>query len=178
MPGSGKGTCTDYLANHLPVIHFGSIVVDEVKRRELEVNEANEKIVREELRQQHGPAAVSILAQTKVDEMTAENEIVVIDGLYSWEEYKEYEQKYGDKLTVIAVFTPRKARYQRLTNREYRPLTIEQAQRRDVAEIENLNKGGPIARADYTLVNSDTPEHLISELTQLLNQELDIAIGK
>ena len=96
MPGSGKGTCTDYLANHLPVIHFGSIVVDEVKRRELEVNEANEKIVREELRQQHGPAAVSILAQTKVDEMTAENEIVVIDGLYSWEEYKEYEQKYGD----------------------------------------------------------------------------------
>ena len=39
-------------------------------------------------------------------------------------------------------------------------LTPKQANERDHAEIENLEKGGPIAMADYTIVNEFTLDQL------------------
>ena len=45
-------------------------------------------------------------------------------------------------------------RKQRLSSREVRPLTPEQVDSRDKAEIENLEKGGPIAKADYFILNN------------------------
>ena len=176
MPGSGKGTCTNYLDRFFPVVHFGQMVINEVKNRHLEVNEANEKSVREDLRQQYGPAAIASLAADSINELSDQYEIVVIDGLYSWSEYQLFAEKYGDKLTVIGVFTPRRLRYQRLAERTYRPLTQAEASTRDIAEIENLDKGGPIARADYMLVNTSTPERLQQELTELLDHELGIKL--
>jgi dephospho-CoA kinase len=61
-------------------------------------------------------------------------------------------------------------RHERLTTRTERPLTKEQANARDYAEIETIEKGGPIANADYTIVNE-------SDLTNLLNQ-LDSTVEK
>ena len=174
MAGSGKGTCSDYLEQNYPVVHFGKMVVEEVEKRELEINETNERLVREDLRRQHGPTVMAILAEQRIAELSPPHDIIIIDGLYSWDEYKFFEQKYGDRFTVIAVFTPRRDRYERLTKRDYRSLSEEEAKARDVAEIENLGKGGPIARADYTLVNTDTPEALQQRLAELLETELGI----
>lgn len=174
MAGSGKGTCSDYLEQNYPVVHFGKMVVEEVEKRGLEINEANERIVREDLRKQHGPTVMAMLAEQRIAELSPFHDIVIIDGLYSWDEYKFFEQKYDDRFTVIAVFTPRKDRYERLTRRGYRSLNEEEAKARDVAEIENLGKGGPIARADYTLVNTDTPTALQENLVDLLRTELGI----
>jgi hypothetical protein len=41
-----------------------------------------------------------------------------------------------------------------------RPLTAGQASSRDRSEIENINKGGPIAMADFTIINEATLEEL------------------
>jgi dephospho-CoA kinase len=49
-----------------------------------------------------------------------------------------------------------------------RPLSHEEAEARDFAEIENLEKGGPIAMADFTLQNDETMEKLHSEIDKLL----------
>ena len=43
---------------------------------------------------------------------------------------------------------------------------------RDTREIERLEKGGPIAMADYTLLNAGTPARLLAQLDELL-RELD-----
>jgi dephospho-CoA kinase len=51
-------------------------------------------------------------------------------------------------------------RYPRLAGRPVRPLTAEEAASRDKSEIENLNKGGPIAMADYVIPN----EHNLDDL--------------
>lgn len=50
MPGAGKGTCTDYIAQKydLPLLHFGNIMYEEVARRGLD-NVADEKFVREDM---------------------------------------------------------------------------------------------------------------------------------
>jgi dephospho-CoA kinase len=49
-----------------------------------------------------------------------------------------------------------------------RPLTEEQASARDYAEIENVNKGGPIAMADFTISNSSTLQSLIQQAENII----------
>ena len=177
MPGSGKGTCTDYLdSKGYPVVHFGQMIVEEVEARGQEVNEQNERVVREELREKEGKDVFAKrVAQRCAEHIADGHETVVIDGLYSWTEQKALREKFGTDLLLIAVYTPKKLRYERVATREYRPLTNEEAESRDIAEIENLEKGGPIAFADHLLHNTDTPEHLKAEVDELF-AELEIEI--
>lgn len=174
MPGSGKGTCTTYLAEtyHVPIIHFGNMVYEEVQRRGLD-NVRDEKFVREDMRKQDGPAVLAKHVARKAQEAIAAGaSIVVLDGLYSWSEYKYLREVFGSNLTIIAVAAPRALRYRRVTERKdsYRQYTAEQVEARDIAEIENLEKGGPIAFADYTLVNDGTPEQLLAQLEDTLKK--------
>jgi len=68
------------------------------------------------------------------------------------------KNKYGDKLIVVAVYASPKTRYHRLSKRKIRPLTHEEAQTRDISQIENLHTGGPIAMADFTIINESSIE--------------------
>jgi len=49
-----------------------------------------------------------------------------------------------------------------------RLLRAAEAEERDFREIERIEKGGPIAIADYTLVNDDSVDKLLAELDALL----------
>ncbi len=79
---------------------------------------------------------------------------------------------------VIAVFASPKLRYERLANRNWdykkdinmvnRPATIESARSRDFAEIENIEKGGPIAYADYTILNTKDIDFIYNQLNEIL----------
>jgi dephospho-CoA kinase len=172
MCGSGKSVAGERLEQLGFVrVYFGGLTIDEVKRRGLAVNEKNERAVREELRRTHGMGAFALLSLPKIEALRQERKRVLIDGLYSFSEYKILQQKYGDSLLVIAVFTPRALRYERLARREERPLTMEEAVSRDHAEIENIEKGGPIALADYTIVNNGSRENLVGQLDRILRDE-------
>lgn len=173
MPGAGKGLCVEYLEKKgWPSVYFGGITVDEVKRRGLEVNEANEKVVREQLRATYG---LSVMADRTIKKITAlqakGHDVVVADGLYTWTEYKTFKQKYGDDAIIIAVVAPRRVRHMRLKNRPVRPLTEEQVTAREYAEIENIEKGGPIANADYTILNNSTTDAAYKQLETILASE-------
>ena len=156
MPGAGKSEVARVFEQSGYVrIRFGDITDEEVARRSLPLNEANERLVREQLRQEHGMAAYAILNLPKI-EKTLPKANVVIDGLYSWEEYLFLKSKFSDNIYVVAVWASPKTRYRRLTGRNKRPLTIAEAAARDKAEIENVNKGGPIAMADFTITNESS----------------------
>lgn len=170
MPGAGKSTCVDYLtAEGVPSVYFGGVVVDETQRRFGKVNEALEKQVREELRAKEGKGAVATRIITKIEDLVAKGHTrIVADGLYSWTEYKIFKERWGDNAIIVAVSAPRHLRHQRLANRPVRPFTEEEATAREYAEIENLEKGGPIANADYTLTNATTAEELLTQLQTVL----------
>jgi hypothetical protein len=51
-----------------------------------------------------------------------------------------------------------------------RRLTPGQARKRDYAEIENIEKGGPIAMADFTVVNEYSLEYLQSWIRELASE--------
>ena len=67
----------------------------------------------------------------------------------------------------MAIVAPKRLRHHRLTTRSVRPLTVEEASSRDWAEIENLEKGGPIAIADYYVHNDGTIDNLHQQLDQI-----------
>jgi dephospho-CoA kinase len=170
MPGSGKSLVSSYLrAKGFPTIRFGEIIVNEVVNRGWEVNPKNEQTVREDLRRQLGMDACVQLTLEAIRGHMAEQQTLIIDGLYSFSEYKTLNEEFGDKLIVIAIFTPKALRYQRLAARAERPLTREEAVERDYMEIERIEKGGPIAMADFTLINDGTQEKLIQEVDNLLD---------
>src|ERR1700678_3130789 len=88
MPGAGKSSCVTYLEQKgIPSVYFGGITVDELKARGLEVNETNEKLVREEIRTKEGKGAYAQRIIAKIDELAQQGHTkVVADGLYSWSE--------------------------------------------------------------------------------------------
>jgi dephospho-CoA kinase len=95
---------------------------------------------------------------------------VVIDGLYSWEEYLLLKDYYGDGLYVVAVYASPRTRRARLSRRPERSLKPEEAASRDRAEIEKTNKGGPIAVADFTIINESSVENLRNEVNEVISK--------
>jgi dephospho-CoA kinase len=178
MPGAGKTTVADEFVKHnFAYLRFGQIVIDKIKELGLQVNEENEKKIRENLRKKYGMGAFAILNIPKIDELLEKSDVVV-DGLYSWSEYKIMKERYGERMYVVAVFAPPKLRYERLTQRKvendkdvrFRSLTEEEAKARDFAEIENLEKGGPIAMADFTILNLGTLEELKENTRKIIKE--------
>lgn len=168
MPGAGKSVVVEHLSGKgWIVVHFGGITVRELEMRGLVVNETNERTIREELRRTHGMEAFAKLSLGEIQRGLSKGP-TVIDGLYSWSEYKFLRNRLSKRLCIIAIFTPKQMRYQRLMSRNIRPLSYEEAEARDFAEIENLEKGGPIAMADYTIQNGESLEKLYLEIDDLL----------
>lgn len=169
MTGSGKSRASDYFKKKgYPVIRFGDAVEKEVKSRGLEVNEPNERIVREDLRE-HGKnmGALAQLMEPLIETALTSHDVVVLDGLYSESERRYLVKKYPF-ITIIAIYSPPRLRYQRLSQRGVRPLTENEAQGRDIAEIDNMEKAGPIAMADYTVLNTKDEQFFTNQLEQII----------
>ncbi len=171
LPGAGKTIAVEYAMKKLgwPKVYFGDVTMDELKKRGLEVNEVNERAVREEIRATHGMAAYAILSLPKIKECLESAPGVFLESLYSWEEYLTIKKEFGDDFKVIAIYASPLTRIARLKNRPIRPLTAEEVISRDYAQIENLHQAGPIARAEYTIVNEGTPEDFYTALDAILS---------
>lgn len=180
MTGSGKSTAAECLvARGWRHIRFGQVTIDRLKEEGREVNPENEKEMRERLRRDHGMGVFARLSLPAIEEGLKHGH-VVIDGLYSWSEHKILKDAYGERIHVVAVASSPKTRYSRLESRVHdalndpqyrmRPLTADQAQRRDHAEIENIEKGGPIAMADFTVVNESAPQDMIDAVLEYVDR--------
>lgn len=169
MTGAGKSEVARILEKHgFRRVRFGDITEEELKRRGLPPNERNERHIREQLRKKHGMAAYAKLNLPRIDNLLQSSN-VVIDGLYSWEEYTLLKERYGDQFRVLAVWASPATRYKRLIDRTERPLTLEEATSRDKSEIENINKAGPIAMADFTIINEASPKELERETKRFIS---------
>ncbi|MDO8567791.1 MAG: AAA family ATPase [Dehalococcoidales bacterium] len=170
MAGSGKSEVAKiFEQSGFAKVRFGDITDEEVKKRGLELNEKNERFVRESLRQEHGMAAYAKLNLPRIDAARQQSD-VVCDGLYSWEEFLLFKEYYKDEFQTIAVWASPKTRYARLTSRARRRLTVEEAASRDRSEIENVNKGGPIAMADFIIINESSLDDLRRKVKGLIDR--------
>lgn len=179
--GAGKSVVADYFTKKgYQFVRFGQIVLDEVKKKGIKPNEKNERKIREDVRKQYGMGAMAILNLPKFKKLIKKGNIIG-DGIYSFDEYKILKKEFGEKLIIIAVFAPPELRYERISKRimlksdtdlRNRPFTKKEAKERDFAEIENLDKGGPIAMANYTILNTKNINYLIDQ-TENIYKELE-----
>ncbi len=170
MAGAGKSEVARvFEENGYIKIRFGDVTDEEIKKRGLVQNEKNERYIRELLREKKNMDIYARLNLPKIESALKQSD-VVIDGLYSWEEYKFLKDYYKDNLHMVAVYASPGTRHMRLTNRANRALTPEEAISRDREEIEDINKGGPIAIADFTIINESSLENLKDEVSEVISK--------
>ena len=170
MSGAGKSEVARvFEENGFITVRFGDVTDKEMEKRGLETSEKNERYIRELLRREHGMAAYAALNLPRIDSALKRSDVVV-DGLYSWEEYIFLKDYYGEDFAVVAVWASPGTRYSRLIGRSIRGRTMEEAASRDRAEIENINKGGPIAMADFTILNESSMADLKKETERIISE--------
>lgn len=172
MSGSGKSVIVDQLTRQgVPKVHFGNKIYQEMAKRGIERDSEgkNEREFREMIRATEGQDWVVRQAISETNDLIAAGQKrIVLDGVYSWTEYKILKHEYPGLITFIAVISPKSLRYERVANRPDRPFDAAALYHRDQTEIENLEKGGPIAAADYFILNDGTIEHLEEQSNAIL----------
>jgi len=171
LPGAGKTEIVEYLMKKTgwPKVYFGDATFEEMKKTGLEINEKNEKKTREEIRAKLGMGAYAILSIPKIKELYEESSVLV-ESLYSWEEYLEMKKEFGDAFETLAILSSPEIRIKRLGSRPVRPLKREEVISRDYAQIENAHQAGPIARADFFVVNESTKEDLYKQIDEIIKK--------
>lgn len=170
MCGAGKSEVTNYFEEKgFARIYFGAITFEEMAKRGLENNQDNERKIREEFRASGDMAIYAKLNEKKIAEAYSKGN-VVIESLYSWSEYKYIKDIYGDNFKIISVVVDKDIRKERIGNRPTRALTSAEVDKRDLTEIENIEKAGPIAIADYYILNNSDMSHLLNECERILGR--------
>lgn len=172
MSGSGKSVAVDYLTEKgIPKVYFGGMILKEIERRGLERTPETEKMVRIDVREKFGKDWVvnQVIEETK-KLIEAGQRKIVLDGVYSWTEYKILKHEFPGELTFIAIVVPKKLRYKRVGQRPGRPFSLDEIIDRDQNEIENLEKGGPIAAADYYILNDGSISEMHEEIDKILEE--------
>lgn len=174
MSGSGKSVAVDYLTSQgVPKVYFGGMIYKEMERRGIErtPDGESEKKFRETIRETEGKDWV---VKQVIDEVhnlaNAGQKRIVLDGVYSWTEMKTLKHEFPGMMTFIAIVVPKKIRYKRVAARPDRPFSEEEIKERDRSEIENLEKGGPIAAADYYVLNDGTVSDMEGKLAEILKE--------
>lgn len=173
MSGSGKSVITEYLESiGWKKLYFGGITYKLMEEAGIERTEdgKSEKEFREKLRKEHGKECYAKFLEPEIEEAIKDNN-VVLDGLYSWYEYKYLIEKFPN-LKLLAVVVDKKIRYKRVAIRPDRPFDEEAIKYRDISEIENLYKGGPIAFADYYILNNGNKEEELDNLKKIIEEEV------
>jgi len=174
LTGSGKSTAVENFSDKgHPKVYFGGVILNAMDEAGIEHTAENERAFREAFRAKNGKDAVALAIVDQIHHLAeAGQHRIIADGIYTWTEYKVLKKEFPAELTLIAVVTPRHLRYDRLAKRLIRPLTSTEAHDRDVAEIENLEKGGPIAIADHYVINEGSVEELQAKL-EAIAESLD-----
>lgn len=172
--GTGKSAAAKYIEETFKFkpIYFGGYVLEELKKRNLEINSVNEKHVREDLRKKYGLNVIAKRAAETIHSHVTAGSNVIIDGLYSFSEYLYLKDKFGKQLIVLSVHSRKTLRYQRLSQREVRPLTPQEVDQRDFSEIKNIEKAGPIAVADYHIINDGDIQDLCKNIDTIMKEIL------
>ena len=174
MSGSGKSVVVDYLTKRgIPKVYFGGKIYKEMERRGIErtPDGESEKKFREEIREKEGKDWVvkQVIEETK-NLIKAGQKRIVLDGVYSWTEYKALKQEFPGEMVFLAIVVPKKLRYKRVGERPERPFNRNEIIERDRSVIENLEKGGTIAASDFYILNDGEVAKLYSDLDEILQE--------
>ena len=171
MPFSGKSEAVKIAKEmKIPVIRMGDIVWEEVKNRNLEINDKNVGFVANEMRGKNGK---DIWAKKTIEKINSikKPEIIVIDGIRNQEEVETFKRKLDEDFLLIAIYVSDKERYKRAMNRGRKDdsKNIDKIKERDRREI-GWGIQSVIASADIIISNEKGIENFRKEIKKVFKR--------
>ena len=170
--GGGKGTITEYLVEKKGFIHCSAraLWVDEIKKRGLEVNRVNMRIVANDLRATHGDDFLISEYQRRTGFDPAKN--YVIESLRTLAEVTTLKKIGG---ILWAVDADQHARFDRIQVRasgtdkiSFEEFVAHEALEMNDPDPHGMQKAKVIAAADHIFYNNGTPEELFAQVEEVL----------
>ena len=157
LAGSGKGefaTVAEEMG--VPVVTMGDVIRGECRDRGLDPAEHHGHVARD-LRAENGPAAVAEASLPHIEAALADDDAVLVDGIRSDDEVDAFEERFGDRFTLVSIETPFEVRKRRLGERGRDNVgeNGEGLAERDERELE-FGLGAAMDRADVTVENTGT----------------------
>jgi dephospho-CoA kinase len=172
--GSGKSVFTNIAREKyaIPTFRMGEIIIQECKKRGLEVNGRNMAKMASVLRFEGGKQVIAQKSVPIIKEITkAKPKVVIIDGVRSYDELVHFRQELGD-VRLIAILSSLKTRKERVEKRKRIDAggTTGDFEEREEREL-GFGLGDAITKADYFILNEEiTKKQFISHIVKLLEK--------
>lgn len=167
--GAGKTTALNILRSKIggELIYLGQAVYDELDRKSLPRTPENERHVRLELRKKDN-AAFAKLCLPAITKCLEGGKAALIDAVMTLEEYVFLSGTLACPVTLLRIDAGIDIRAARLNQRLDRPMTREQAEKRDRVEVDTLCIDRVFAEAAHTIVNDSSMTALEAALENFI----------
>ncbi len=173
MPGSGKTVFARFATDFgYKSVVMGDMVRKEVRRRGMDPTPQACRDTMIDMRKIDGDAAVAKITSKEISKLIQSGEKkIIIDGIRSQHEVKEFENEFGNSFNIIAIHVDPKIRFKRLKERGRRdaPQDMKEFDERDFVEL-NLGVGETIAFANFVIPNNDSVEQFKVKSISLLEE--------
>lgn len=113
MPFSGKTEAVKITCKmKINVIRMGDLVWEEVKKRDLELDDKNVGFIANEMRKLYGNNIWAIKTIEKI-KLNYKSNLIVVDGIRNCEEVDIFKKKLDKDFTLIAIISNDELRYNR-----------------------------------------------------------------
>lgn len=168
MPLSGKTTVAEIMSeNGYTVLDMGEVVRIEMEKRGIEPG--NEGSFVNSMRDEHGMDAIAQISVPYLEEIIEEKEKIVITGMRGWSEKEKFEEKTGEEIKVVAVWSSRETRKERREERQRdEDIQGESFHKRDLREVKN-GVGKLMALSDYMIKNEEDLDSLEEKVNEVVS---------
>lgn len=167
--GAGKGTVVEYLTKEKGFAHFSvrAFLIEEIKRRGLEIDRPAMRQVANEMRKEHGPSYVVEQLMKQALETPGN---AVVESIRALGE-GEFLKRQG--AIIWAIDADREIRYKRILTRwsetdkiDYETFCMHEDREARGTEPWDMNVQGVMKMADHTFTNNGTPEELFAQIDE------------
>jgi dephospho-CoA kinase len=169
LAGSGKGEFAAVAEElDIPVVTMGDVIRAECRNRGLDPAEHHGEIA-QALREENGPAAIAEESLPHIEEVLAEADTVLVDGIRSGVEVDAFEERFDEAFVLVSVEAPFELREQRIGDRGRDKVDEdgESLAARDEREL-GFGLDEAMARADITIENTGTLEEFRTRVREVL----------
>ncbi len=152
-------------------VRMGDVVWDEIKERDMEVNEENAGKVANQLREEEGMDAIAKHCVPIINKKLNEGKTVIVDGIRGLSEVKRFKKDFGEDFYLISIEASEETRYNRIKDRKRDDdiKNLEEFKEKEKREI-GWGLEEAIDSADYKISNEGTEEDFRKKISRLFEE--------